>query len=99
MAASNSPTTITSEKVVTTAGTAVPLVAASQRVRALVLIAKSGNLGRVYWGGADIADTTNDGMDAGDVMPVTPENWLDLADIFIDSDSDGEGYDFYAVKA
>ena len=98
MAASESPVIISSEKTVTTAGTAVAL-SASQRVKALTVIAKAGNAGQVYIGGADVASTTNDGLDAGDTISFEAVNWMDLADIFVDADSNGEGVDFYAVKA
>ena len=98
MAASNSPTLISSEKTVTAAGTAEAL-AVSQRVRSLTVIAKTGNTGQVYVGGSDVASATNDGLDAGEGLEIQADNWLDLADIYVDVDTDGEGVDFYAVKA
>ena len=98
MAASNSPTLISSEKTVTAAGTAEAL-ASSQRVRGVTIVAKTSNTGQVYVGGSDVASTTNDGLAPGDVVEVPAENWLDLADIYIDVDTSGEGVDFYGVKA
>ena len=98
MAASNSPTLLASEKTVTTAGTAEAL-SSSQRVRSLTIVAKSTNTGRVYVGGSDVASSTNAGLAAGDSLEIPVVTWLDLADIYIDVDTNGEGVDFYAVKA
>jgi hypothetical protein len=52
----------------------------------------------VYIGGADVATTTNDGLDAGDVFNLNlgPAHHVDLSTIFIDVDTNGEGVDFYA---
>jgi len=96
MAASNSPTLLSSEKTVTTSGTAEAL-AATDKVNGVLVIAKTGNTGQVYVGGSDVATTTNDGLDAGDALELP--GWLDLADIYIDVDTSGEGVDFYATKA
>ena len=99
MANSETPNFISGEKAVTTAGTALALVAASQRAKSVLIRAKSANTGQVYIGGADVASTTNDGLDALESVTLTAVGWMDLADIFVDVDSDGEGVDFYAVKA
>ena len=98
MAASESPVIISSEKTVATAGTAVAL-SASQRVKALTIIAKASNTGQVYIGGSDVSSATNDGLDAGETISFEAVNWMDIADIFVDADTNGEGVDFYAVKA
>ncbi len=97
----NSETTafISGEKAVAASGTSEALVSASQRVKSVTIIAKSGNLGQVYVGGSDVASTTNDGLDAGESLDVVAVNWMDLADIYVDVGTDGEGVDFYAVKA
>ena len=98
MADSNAPTLLISEKTVTTGGTAVALHA-SQRVKSVTIVAKTSNTGQVYVGGSDVASTTNDGMAPGDAINIPAENWLDLADLYVDSDVNGEGVDFWAVKA
>ena len=98
MAASNSPTLMSSEKTVSAAGIAEAL-AATQRVKALIVVAKISNTGQVYIGGSDVDSATNDGLDAGDVLTIPVQNWLDLADVYIDVDTNGDGVDFYAVKA
>lgn len=92
------PVLISGEKTVAVAGTRVAL-AAAQRVKSLTVIAKVGNTGQVYLGGSDVAATTNDGLDARESLDIAPVNWLDLADLFLDADVNGEGVDFYAVKA
>jgi hypothetical protein len=96
VAASNSPTLLSGEKTVTTSGTA-EAIAAANVVEALTIIAKAGNTGQVYVGGSDVTTSTNDGLDAGDVLEIPGP--LDLADIYIDVDTNGEGVDFYANKA
>ncbi len=98
MAASESPVVMSGEKTVTTAGTAVALHS-SRRVKALTVIAKSSNTGRVYVGGADVSSATNEGLGPGETISFEAVTWLDLADIYIDADNNGEGVDFYAVKA
>ena len=99
MANSEGPVLLAGEKTVATAGTAEPLVSTSQRVKSLVVIAKKGNTNQVYLGGADVAATTNDGLDAAETITIAAVGWLDLADIYLDVDTNGEGIDFYAVKA
>ena len=90
---------ISSEKVVTTAGTAVALAASADFWRAITIKAKNGNTGQVYVGGANVNSSTNDGLDAGESLSMeTRSKIFDLALIFIDSDVSGEGVDFYAVK-
>ena len=98
MANSNSPVLLSGEKTVTTAGTAEAL-AASQRVYSVLIIAKQANTGQVYVGGSDVDSDTNDGLDAGESITIQARNALDLADVYLDVDTDAEGVDFYAVKA
>ena len=99
MANSEGPVLLSGEKTVATAGTAESLLATSQRVKSVVIIAKKGNTNQVYVGGSDVAATTNDGLDAGESITVEAVGWLDLAEIYLDVDTNGEGIDFYAVKA
>lgn len=99
MATSETSTFIAAEKAVSTAGTAEAIAAASQRVKSLTVIAKAGNTGQVYLGGADVASATNDGLGPGDSLLIPAVNWLDLNDVYVDVDTNGEGVDYYAVKA
>lgn len=99
MAESNSPVLISGEKTVASTGTAESLVSATERVKTVLLIAKKGNTGQVYVGGSDVTTSTNDGLDARESLTITALGWLDLADIFLDVDTNSEGVDFYAVKA
>ena len=69
------------------------------RSKSVVVIAKSGNTNRVYLGGSDVASTTNGGLGAGESITLKAVGWLDLADVFLDAGVNGEGVDFYAVKA
>ncbi len=90
MANSEGPVLLAGEKTVATAGTAEPLVATSQRVKSLVVIAKKANTNQVYLGGADVAATTNDGLDAAETITIAAVGWLDLADIYLDVDTNEE---------
>ena len=99
MAASNSPILLSGEKTVTAAGTAEALVAAARRVYSVLVKAKIGNTGQVYLGGSDVASGTNDGLDPGESVSLAARTAFDLADLFVDVDTSGEGVDFYAMKA
>jgi hypothetical protein len=99
MANSEGPVLLSGEKTVAAAGTAEPLVAASRRVKSVVVIAKGGNTNRVYIGGADVESSTNDGLGAGESVTLAAAGWMDLADIYVDVGVNGEGVDYYAVKA
>ena len=98
MANSETPVLISGEKTVTAAGTAEAITGAN-RVKAITIIAKTGNTGQVYVGGSDVASTTNQGLDAGETLSIETVGWMDLAGIYVDVDTNGEGVDFYAVKA
>jgi len=89
---------LSGEKTITTAGTQLALNA-STRVKSVVIIAKSANVGQVYVGDSTVDNTINDGLDAGESLSIEALDWMDLADIFLDVDTNGEGVDFYAVKA
>lgn len=99
MANSEGPVLLSGEKTVAAAGTAEPLVAASRRVKSVVVIAKGDNTNRVYLGGADVDSSTNDGLEAGESVTIEAMGWQDLADIYVDVGVNGEGVDFYGVKA
>lgn len=99
MANSSGVVLLSGEKTVAAAGTAEALVSASERVKSVVVIAKKANSNQVYLGASDVASTTNDGLDAGEFLTINANGWLDLADLFLDSDTNSEGVDFYAVKA
>ena len=99
MASSETTTFIAAEKTVAAAATAEAIAAASQRVKSLTVIAKTGNTGQVYVGGSDVGSSTNDGLAPGDSLVIPALGWLDLSDVYIDVDTNGEGVDYYAVKA
>lgn len=86
---------------VTTAGTAVALVASGDTIwHSVTIVAKGNNGGQVYVGGSDVDSNTNRGLDANDVLNMQPHlaHYIDLSDIYIDVDTNGEGVDFWAVK-
>jgi hypothetical protein len=87
---------LSGEKTVTAAGTAEAL--GTGFFRSVTITAKVGNTNNVYIGGIDVASTTNDGLASGDTLTMsTMAHTLDLARIFIDADTNGEGVDIYAI--
>ena len=105
MANSDQGTFISGEATVDAAGTAQVISTTVTSVIAISIIAKAGNTGQVYVGGSDVASTTNDGLDAGEVLNIDLSTtkpggarMIDLDDIYIDADTTGEGIDFYAIK-
>ncbi len=100
MATSDTPWTISFERTVATAGTAVRLHAtAGTFVWSFVIKAKAANVGQVYFGGSDVDSSTNDGLDAGESLPFSFPEPVDLNEFYLDVDTNGEGVELYAVKA
>ena len=86
------------KKTVTSAGTA-EAVATGQMVNEVLLIALSTNTGRVYYGGSDVASTTQEGLVAGASITITSQRPFDIGDLFIDVAISGDGVDFVAQDA
>ena len=89
------------EQTVATAGTAVEILSSGDiHWHSLTIVAKTGNTGQVYVGGSDVASTTNDGLDADEIISFQAHlaHDLDLSKIFIDVDTNGEGVDFYVAR-
>ena len=83
------PTTLAGgTKDVTTAGTAVALVASSTPCKTVHIRAKSGNTGAVYIGGSTVDSTTGISLLAGDSVELDIAN---LDAVYVDSAEDGEG--------
>lgn len=86
-------------KTVTTAATAEALASGtSTQFRALTIRAKPANTGQVYVGGADVASTTNAGLDAGEQLTLSSAYGIHLDDVYLDVDTNGEGVDFWAMN-
>lgn len=84
---------------VTTAGTEVPLSSSQILARNLKIKAKHGNTGMIYVGANPVTSTTGYVLDAGEVLDLSSVGWVDLSEIFIDSDTNGEGVSaFYEIK-
>ena len=99
MANSEGTVLLSGQKLVATAGTAEALVASTRRVKRVQIVALSSNTKPVYVGGPDVASTTNGGLTASGSISLEAEGWMDLKDIYVDADVDGEGVDFYGVRA
>ena len=99
MANSEGPVLLSGQKLVATAGTAEALVASTRRVKRVQIVALSSNTKPVYVGGSDVASTTNGGLAASGSISLEAEGWMDLNGIYVDADVDGEGVDFYGVRA
>jgi hypothetical protein len=79
-------------KVVAAAGTAEALAAAASLFMSIAIQADPLNTGNIYVGGAGIAAGLGVALSAGEVLTMSGGNYLvDLADVFIDSDVNGEG--------
>lgn len=86
-------------KTVTTAGTQVAL-ATSTNASSIIIRAMENNGGAVYIGDSTVSNTT------GKLSPRDSISWesdrnrglLDLADIYVDSDVDGDGVDVWYVE-
>ena len=99
MANSEGPVLLSGQKLVATAGAAEALVPSTRRVKRVQIVALSSNTKPVYVGGSDAASTTNGGLTASGSISLEAEGWMDLKDIYVDADVDGEGVDFYGVRA
>jgi hypothetical protein len=83
------------QKTVTSAGTAEALVGSSAEVKQGVWIkALLGNTNNVYVGDSDVDSSNGYELDAGDVVFLSVR---DLANVYIDVDTNGEGVSFIAV--
>ena len=86
------------KKTVTSAGTA-EAVATGQMVNEVLLIALSTNTGRLFYGGSDVDSSTQEGLAAGASITITSRKPFDIALLFIDVDTSGEGVDFVLQNA
>lgn len=92
---------------VTTAGTQLPLVATPTFVRSLVIQARRGNTQAVYIGTSAIDNATGISLLAGETLAYDGprdkhgvSSTFNLADIYVDSNVNGEGVTFiYSVDS
>lgn len=101
MATSVTQTHLFGQKAVTTAGTRVQVDTTSRPISALMLIAYSTNTGRIFYGGSDVASSTQKGLEPGEsiVIQSIEEEPFDIAGIYLDSATNGDGVDFVATRA
>ncbi len=78
-------------KVVTTAGTAVPLSATSVGIKEIVIQALGSNSGEIYIGNSSVDSSNGVVLWARGSISLNPG---DLKDIYIDSSINGEGVKF-----
>jgi hypothetical protein len=94
---------ITGQKAVTTAGTEVPLVAASKIVRRCLVKALKANTGAIYLGVNGVSSSTGYQLNAGEEVDLPGLLWkeddkFDLNAIYIDSAVNVEGVSFIYVE-
>ena len=84
-----------------TAGTAVQLDTTEYSLRSLLLIAHSTNTGRVFYGGSDVASSTQKGFIARESVVIEGSRIesFQLSSIYIDVSVSGEGVDFIGERA
>lgn len=81
------------------AGTAEAIETTSYRVSSLLIIAKDNNAGRLFYGGSDVASTTQRGLAAGESITLSGHKPFDIATIYLDVATSGDGADFVGVRA
>jgi hypothetical protein len=79
-------------KSVTTAGTAVPLSATPLGFKVAFIQAKEGNTNNIYAGSSDVDSTNGIVLTALATMDL---HGGDFSDIFIDSDTNGDGVNIF----
>lgn len=94
---------VTGQKTVTTAGTEVPLVAASKIVRRCLVKALAANTGAIYLGVNGVSSANGYQLSAGNEIDLPGLLWkeddkFDLNAIYIDSAVNGEGVSFIYVE-
>ena len=87
----------TASRTVTAAGTAERLNTGMMLVWSAVVRAKTGNTGHVYVGDASVS-SSGPGIDAGDAIDLRGDPYLNLFDVFVDADTDGEGVDIWYLE-
>jgi len=89
-------------KDVASAGTAVQVDGTGHRIKSILLIAHSDNVGRIFYGGADVSSSTQKGLAATESITVDAgdrDSSFKITEIFIDAATDNDGVDFIAVRA
>jgi len=69
------------------------------KVRSITVIARKVNTSSVWIGGDDIATASYEGTVPGEGYEVPTGQWLDVKDWFVLTAVNGEGVDWFAVKA
>ena len=84
-----------------TAGTAAKLDAAEYALKSLAMAAHSTNSGKVFYGGSDVASTTQKGLGPGSKISIgtTDGRTFLLSSIYIDVAVTGDGVDFIGERA
>lgn len=86
-------------KDVTSAGTAVVLDATDYYVQAVLIQAHDNNVGRIFYGGSDVASTTQRGLAAGASVSITGNKRFKLSTFYIDAGTSDDGVDFIVTRA
>jgi hypothetical protein len=87
------------DEAIGTAGTAEQIETTSYRISSLMIIAKDSNTGRIFYGGSDVASSTQRGLAAAESIVITGTKPFDITTIYVDCSVSGEGVDFVGVRA
>ncbi len=85
------------EKLVTTAGTRVALASSKTMTTHVIIKARSNNAGLVYVGGSDVAAANgfhlaaNQEVKLSDLVQASANESFNLADVYIDAATNGDG--------
>lgn len=83
---------------VAAAGTAEALVSTATYVKSVTIRAKAGNTNNVYIGASAVTSANGLILAANDVVTIEREDEFNLATIYADVDTDGEGVSFAWVS-
>lgn len=99
MTTSVTPRFVFGQKDIAVAGTSEQIDATEYRLSDLLIVAKSANAGRVFYGGSDVDSLTQVGLAAGESITLSAALLLTLGSIYLDVAVGGDGVDFVGVRA
>lgn len=85
------------KKAVTTGGVAERLNSTDQLVRSAIVRSQASNTGSIYIGDATIS-SSGPGLVPGDSISLRADPFLNLFDVFIDADQNGDGVDVWFIE-
>ena len=98
MATSSGQVLVSGTANLASAGTAQVISTATIKVKSVVIVARAANSGQIVLGGADVATSTNNGLNGGESLTLSSASLFDLKEIYFDGGSTGDDVDWYAMR-